>query len=80
MLKYCRHMKSSQMCQATRDAPKHSFAAFLAVFADTKAMLKTIHLVEHSTGGILYVQLIEVLAAQKRKLRFASCFKGVRAL
>ena len=55
------------------DSPgTQTLAAFLAAFASSKAVPKKIHLVGHSTGGILHAHLIEALAAQKAKLRFAS--------
>jgi len=49
-----------------------TLAAFLTAFADSKAVPKKVHLVGHSTGGILHAHLIEALAAQKTKLRLAS--------
>ncbi len=56
-----------------KDSPgTQTLAAFLSAFADPGAVAKKIHLVGHSTGGILHAHLIEALAAQKTKLRFAS--------
>jgi len=49
-----------------------TLTSFLAAFADAKAVPKKIHLVGHSTGGILHAHLIEALAANKTKLRLAS--------
>lgn len=49
-----------------------TLASFLAAFADPKAIPKKIHLVGHSTGGILHAHLIEALAAANTKLRLAS--------
>ncbi|HKJ01862.1 MAG TPA: C1 family peptidase [Longimicrobiales bacterium] len=49
-----------------------TLATFLAAFAESKAVPKKVHLVGHSTGGILHAHLIEALAAQKMKLRIAS--------
>jgi pimeloyl-ACP methyl ester carboxylesterase len=58
---------------AERTSPgTQALAAFLTAFADDKAVPKKIHLVGHSTGGILHAHLLEALAIQKTKLRFAS--------
>ena len=69
-----REMKSdAARAFARKDSPgTQTLAAFLAAFAGSKAVPKKIHLVGHSTGGILHAHLIEALAAQKMKLRFAS--------
>lgn len=58
---------------ADRGSPgTQTLATFLAAFAESKAVPKKVHLVGHSTGGILHAHLIEALAAQKTKLRLAS--------
>jgi hypothetical protein len=58
---------------ADRKSPgTQTLATFLAAFADSSAVPKKIHLVGHSTGGILHAHLIQALAAQKTKLRIAS--------
>ena len=49
-----------------------TLAAFLAAFAKPKAVPKEVHLVGHSTGGILHARLIEALAVRKTELRIAS--------
>jgi pimeloyl-ACP methyl ester carboxylesterase len=46
--------------------------AFLGAFAGSKATPKQIHLVGHSTGGILHAHLVKALAALKAKLRIGS--------
>lgn len=46
--------------------------AFLSAFAGSKAAPKKVHLVGHSTGGILHAHLVEALAARKTELRLAS--------
>jgi pimeloyl-ACP methyl ester carboxylesterase len=69
-----REMKSdAARAFSNRNSPgTQTLAAFLGAFADSKAVPKKIHLVGHSTGGILHAHLIEALAAQKTKLRLAS--------
>jgi pimeloyl-ACP methyl ester carboxylesterase len=69
-----REMKTdAALAFANRSRPgTQALAAFLGAFAGPKAVPKKIHLVGHSTGGILHAHLIEALAAQKTKLRFAS--------
>lgn len=69
-----REMKSDAARAFTnRNSPgTQTLAAFLAAFAGARAIPKKIHLVGHSTGGILHAHLIEALAAQKTKLRLAS--------
>jgi pimeloyl-ACP methyl ester carboxylesterase len=58
---------------AERNSPgTQTLATFLAAFAKPNAVPKKIHLVGHSTGGILHAHLIEALATQKTKLRLAS--------
>ncbi len=49
-----------------------TLAAFLVAFAGPNAKPKKVHLVGHSTGGILHAHLIEALAAQQTALRIAS--------
>jgi pimeloyl-ACP methyl ester carboxylesterase len=69
-----REMKSdAARAFANRNSPgTQTLAAFLAAFAESEAVPKKVHLVGHSTGGILHAHLIEALAAQKLKLRFTS--------
>lgn len=45
---------------------------FLEAFSGAKAVAKKVHLVGHSTGGILIAHLLEALAAGKTQLRIAS--------
>ena len=49
-----------------------TLGAFLAAFAKPGARPKKIHLVGHSTGGILHAHLIEAMSAIKAKMRFSS--------
>jgi pimeloyl-ACP methyl ester carboxylesterase len=49
-----------------------TLAAFLAAFSRPKAQPKKVHLVGHSTGGILLAHLVEALAAQKTALKISS--------
>lgn len=69
-----REMKSdAARAFADRNSPgTQTLETFLAAFTKTNAAPKKIHLVGHSTGGILHAHLIEALAAQKTKLRIAS--------
>ncbi len=46
--------------------------AFLDAFTSPGAVPKKLHLVGHSTGGILHARLLQALAKTKRKLRIAS--------
>jgi pimeloyl-ACP methyl ester carboxylesterase len=55
------------------DSPgTQTLVAFLSAFAKSKAVPKKLHLVGHSTGGILHAYLVEALAANKTELRIAS--------
>ena len=69
-----REMKSDAKGAFARlDSPgTQTLAAFLTAFARPGATPKKIHLVGHSTGGILHAHLIEALAAQQMKLRIGS--------
>ncbi|MGD2140875.1 MAG: C1 family peptidase [Burkholderiales bacterium] len=58
---------------ARRNSPgTQTLTAFLSAISGAGALPKKIHLVGHSTGGILHAHLLEALAAQKAKLRIAS--------
>jgi pimeloyl-ACP methyl ester carboxylesterase len=69
-----REMKSdAALAFARKTSPgTQTLEAFLTAFAHPKATPKKIHLVGHSTGGILHAHLIEALAALKIKLRLGS--------
>jgi pimeloyl-ACP methyl ester carboxylesterase len=69
-----REMKSDAALAFARKASPgtQTLEAFLTAFAHPKATPKKIHLVGHSTGGILHAHLIEALAARKIKLRLGS--------
>lgn len=69
-----REMKSdAARAFARKSSPgTQTLDVFLSAFAHSKAKPKKIHLVGHSTGGILHAHLIEALAAQKTNLRIAS--------
>jgi len=69
-----REMKSdAKRAFANRKSPgTETLTAFLAAFAEAGTAPKRVHLVGHSTGGILHAHLVEALAAQKVKLRIAS--------
>jgi len=69
-----REMKSdAAQAFSSRNSPgTQTLAAFLAAFSRAGSVPKKIHLVGHSTGGILHAHLMQALAAQKLKLRIAS--------
>ena len=69
-----REMKAdAERAFASRRSPgTQTLAAFLEAFAGAQAVPKSIHLVGHSTGGILHAHLLQALAAQETKLRIAS--------
>ena len=69
-----REMKSdaARAFADSRSPGTQTLAAFLSAFAKPGAVPKKVHLVGHSTGGILHAHLIEALAAQKVKLRIGS--------
>lgn len=55
-----------------RSPGTQTLEAFLSAFSKPGAVPKKIHLVGHSTGGILHAHLVQALAARKHKLRIAS--------
>ena len=58
---------------AAEDSPgTQALGAFLDAFGDSKATKMKIHLVGHSTGGILHAHLINALKTLTKKLRLAS--------
>ena len=69
-----REMKSDAALAFTnKNSPgTQTLMAFLDAFAAPSAKPKKIHLVGHSTGGILHAHLLDALASQKVKLRLAS--------
>ena len=69
-----REMKlDAQRAFESADSPgTQTLVAFLSAFAEPKAVPKKVHLVGHSTGGILLAHLVEALAARKTELRIAS--------
>jgi hypothetical protein len=69
-----REMKSGaeRAVAGARSPGAQTVAAFLTAFAGKQAVPKQVHLVGHSTGGILHAYLIKELAARKTKLRIAS--------
>ncbi len=69
-----REMKSDAALAFTnKNSPgTQTLMAFLEAFDAPAAKPKKIHLVGHSTGGILHAHLLDALALQKVKLRLAS--------
>ena len=69
-----REMKSDAARAFTdKNSPgTQTLLAFLVAFASPTAKPKKIHLVGHSTGGILHAHLLDALLSQKIKLRLAS--------